>query len=84
MPTSEIEIEVNGVELKAEIHFDYTPPVPAKLYGPPEDCWPEEPAEWEFNELFLLADDGSYTIDISELIPYMDFTGYNLEDIFND
>lgn len=84
MATSEIDIEVNGVELKAEVHFDYTPAVPAKLYGHPEDCWPEEPAEWEFTELYLMADDGSYTVDISELIAYIDFDQYGLEDTFKD
>jgi len=34
-----IEIEVTS----------YTPYTPAKLFGPPEDCYPEEGPEIEFN-----------------------------------
>ena len=31
----------------------YHPTVPARLFGPPEDCYPEEPAEIEFEVRLL-------------------------------
>ena len=36
-----------GNEIEVDVEFDYTPGDPGQLYGPPEDCWPPEPAEVE-------------------------------------
>lgn len=35
-------------DAECEVHCTYTPGHPGKLYGPPEDCYPPEPAETEF------------------------------------
>jgi hypothetical protein len=34
----------------------YHPAVPARLFGPPEQCYPEEPAEIEFEVRTLTGD----------------------------
>lgn len=37
------------VETTIAVHVTVTSrPSPGKLYGPPEDCFPPEPMEWEY------------------------------------
>jgi hypothetical protein len=36
-----------------EVEYTYTPMIPGKLTGPPEDCYPDEPAELEFISVCL-------------------------------
>lgn len=50
--------------LEVTVKANYTPGSPGKLYGPPEDCYPEEPAEVEL--LSIRGDDG-FVLDPSEL-----------------
>ena len=42
-------------EVQLEIEFDYTPGDPGNIYGPPERCWPPEPAEVEVTEVNVLS-----------------------------
>ena len=50
--------------LEVTVKANYTPGYPAKLSGPPEHCYPEEPAEVEL--LSIRGDDG-FVLDHSEL-----------------
>lgn len=67
-----ITIEVCGKELEAEVEFDFTPKVPARTSGLPENCWPEEPETWEIYGLFLKDDSGVFCIGVSGLILYIE------------
>jgi hypothetical protein len=40
-----------AVELEFDVEADYTPGRPAQLYGPAENCYPEEPAEVHITKL---------------------------------
>lgn len=44
-----MEFTFQGVAFHATGY--YLPGRPAQIYGPPEHCHPEEPAEWEFHTL---------------------------------
>lgn len=77
-----VEIEVGGLEL--EVHGDLTLAVPGRISGPPENCFPDEPEEFDINSAFLLvhvADDLSpdakamrtIRVDILDLINELDF-----------
>jgi hypothetical protein len=61
----------------AEIQFDdwtivvheYRPAIPGRTYGPPEDCYPEDPAELDytvFNENGDTVNLSNYMIDLVE------------------
>ena len=67
MPKEDVLIYLNEVELSAEIEYGFTPEVPAKLYGLPENCYPAEPEEWDLHRLVLQNGE-----DISELIHYIE------------
>lgn len=47
----EVEINYLGVELTVE--GDYTPAVAGKTYGPPENCYPEEPSSFDIEDIFV-------------------------------
>lgn len=40
--------------LEFDVVFHYQPGSPGKLYGPPENCYPPEPAEAEVTEVHLV------------------------------
>jgi hypothetical protein len=50
---------INGIKCICRV-TSYRPYVPAKISGPPEDCYPEEPAEFEFDIINL---DGTPAVD---------------------
>ena len=49
--------EIFGEEVPVEISGDYTKGTPAKLYGLPEDCYPEEFAELSIESAMLSSID---------------------------
>jgi hypothetical protein len=67
-----VSIEICSKEFEVEVDFDFIPEVPAKLYGLPENCYPAEPEIWEINSLMLKDHEGVYSIDICELIDYIE------------
>lgn len=52
----ETAIEFEGKEVEVEVEYRYNPGMPGKTYGPPEDCYPDEPAECEVEQIFLKGD----------------------------
>lgn len=50
--------------LEVTVEANYTPGCPGKLSGPPEHCYPEEPAEVE---LLSIKGNGGFVLDPSEL-----------------
>lgn len=54
----EITVSVMGAEIDVEVEVPYrvlSPARPAKLYGPPEDCYPAEGAEIELADTFRIS-----------------------------
>lgn len=48
-----------GFEFVADVDWTLTyRGCPAKLYGPPENCYPAEDPEWEINSITLHLDNG--------------------------
>jgi hypothetical protein len=47
------------LELELEIEGDYDPYIPAKISGPPEDCYPSEGGSFTVTEIHILNEDGS-------------------------
>jgi len=66
-----ITIEICGKEFEVEVIFDFTPEVPARLYGLPENCYQGEPEIWDIHGLCLKDDDGNFVVDIAELVSYI-------------
>ena len=54
---SNYTVSVNGFNAVIKV-LDYSPPVPAQLSGPPEDCYPAEDGE-----IVWVADTGNYMLD---------------------
>ena len=50
--------------LEVTVKANYNPGYPAKISGPPEHCYPEEPAEVE---LLSIHGEGGFVLDPSEL-----------------
>jgi hypothetical protein len=67
-----IRLEVNCLEIEAQVEFDYTAGVPGRLYGLPENQYPAEPEEFEIQSLMLKNNDSEFDVDISELIAYIE------------
>lgn len=57
---------------QAEVVGWYSPGDPGKLYGPPEDCYPPEPADFEADSIVL--EDGT-------IVAFDDLTESEQEDV---
>ena len=51
--TINFSVERDGEELELEVVGTYSPGLPGKTYGLPEDCYPPEPDEVEVEEIRL-------------------------------
>lgn len=54
-----VYIEVGGKEFSLLAAGYFNPFIPARTYGPPEDCYPSEGGYFELCSLRLLNEDGS-------------------------
>jgi hypothetical protein len=52
----ETTVELEGNEVEVTVEYSYSPGTPGKFYGPPENCYPDEPAECEVEVIYLTAD----------------------------
>lgn len=60
--STETELTIDGVDLV--ITYTETPYIPARLWGPPEDCYPAEGGELEVQEVHVIGS----SVDISPLL----------------
>lgn len=63
-----ITLEINGVEIKSVVEFDYTPPVKKMVSRLPEDCYPEEPEVYELYGLDCECGDLSGLLGCEEVV----------------
>ena len=52
----ETVVELEGKEVEVTAEYTYSPGMPGKTSGPPENCYPDEPAECEVEVIYLTAD----------------------------
>lgn len=67
-----ITLEICGKEVEAEIDFTFVPKVPARVCGLPENCWPEEPEQWEIHSVYLRNSRGNFLVCVTELVDYIE------------
>jgi hypothetical protein len=60
--------EGEPVEVDYRVEASFTPGVPAKTYGPPEKCYPEEPAQIEYTRALELAGENEKAVDLAAFI----------------
>lgn len=81
MTTAEITIEIMGQEFPAEVAFNYTPAIDGRYSGPPEDCYPSEPEEFDIQSLKIIQQKPvlfeperkiRVTHDLDDLIPLIE------------
>ena len=73
MPSISTQFEWAGLTL--DIDFEFTQGAPAKLYGPPEDCYPAEPNEIDRMDITIHGEDFDpegilYWEDVSHRVRY--------------
>ena len=44
-------------ELEFDIYYEFSPGAPARIHGPPEDCYPAESDEVEFHDFCWILDE---------------------------
>lgn len=60
-----ISIEWNGLTLKLDV--DYDPVIPAKTWGAPEDCYPEDGGDLTINTMMLGESDMLFLLQFDEV-----------------
>jgi hypothetical protein len=56
------------VEYTFEVDVDVTPGCPGRVSGPPEDCYPPEPAEVEYGDVRCIETGRVFSVDEWELL----------------
>jgi hypothetical protein len=80
-------IELNGLELEAEADVEYSDYVPARIYGDPQFCYPEEGGELNIISLRLVrygADDVDITFLLRSLPALREKMEQTLEEIIKE
>jgi len=72
MPVSNIDLEINGVLIEAEIDYTYSKGYPPKLQGDPDYQYEGCADEWELTVLMLKDVNDEFTVDVSGLIEYIE------------
>lgn len=54
MSTSTVVLSINGTDFEAEVEYSPGTHVPAKLFGLPEDCHPDESEDLIIHSLHIL------------------------------
>jgi len=67
-----VTVKVDYLDLTFEISGKYTPPIAAKISGPPEFCDPGEDSEWEDVEVRLCEEE---TADLSGFLSVVRMPG---------
>lgn len=52
----ETEVELEGNPVEVTVEYSYSPGTPGKFYGPPENCYPDEPGDCEVEVIYLTSD----------------------------
>lgn len=55
----------DGSEVDVAVEYSYQPGTPGKTYGPPEDCYPDEPEEVEI--LSVVFDEANRPVRVGDL-----------------
>ena len=63
MYAEDVVLVIDGATHGVEVHFHYWPGIPAQTNGPMENCYPEEPEEFEIMTLIANNKDVTYLMD---------------------
>lgn len=58
-----MHITFNAIGLNFDAEISYTPATPGRYSGPPEDCYPDDPAELEILSLTCEGKDAMFLLD---------------------
>lgn len=67
MRSRPVDITIDKFGLFWRVIADFTPADPGQTSGPPERCYPSEPAEWDDVGIFPM-DEGTLGQDLSEFL----------------